>query len=430
MKRALLMALVLCAALRAMPPSKAELRSFTNFRVTRSSEWEVYDGVVYSRYELTPRSGPAGQSQRLFLIEVKKDARVRLRAIHNTGGIRKALEPLTELVGSWQETHGETVLAGVNGDFFDTVSGGSVGYVLSDGRWLTAGEFPEGYTAGMTAQGRPVIAQPGVTLTAVLPDGRRLTIDALNALRADCGKTASSPENVRAARTDNYLVLYTEEYALRTGTSGGGTEVRLKTDGPVRSGTTVTGVVQEALVRGKNAKDSLTIGQGHMVLSAIDEKGTALMGLAPGDEVKIECGVSDGFQAVTDALGGGRPDGGPLLIRDGQATDLTHGQELSVDRTYFYRRHPRTIFGIMPDGGYFLLVIEGNRSGSYGMKLEWAQQILLDLGAQCAVNLDGGPSSTMVLRRADSLTAVTDTTGGARRLTPVGSALILTALPE
>ena len=62
------------------------------------------------------------------------------------------------------------------------------------------------------------------------------------------------------------------------------------------------------------------------------------------------------------------------------------------------------------------------------MQLDWAQTLLLDLGAQDAVNLDGGPSATMVTPSQLSGQPFTrsDNSGGRRTETRVGNALILT----
>ena len=61
----------------------------------------------------------------------------------------------------------------------------------------------------------------------------------------------------------------------------------------------------------------------------------------------------------------------------------------------------------------------------FGMTLEQTQAVLKDLGAYTAVNLDGGPSTTMAVRQGEKLKVVTNTTGVKDRQTPVGSALIL-----
>ena len=64
-------------------------------------------------------------------------------------------------------------------------------------------------------------------------------------------------------------------------------------------------------------------------------------------------------------------------------------------------RHPRTAVGVSRDGHtVFLVVVDGRRGGSRGLNLYELADFLADIGAHDAVNLDGGGSSAMYLRRA------------------------------
>jgi hypothetical protein len=61
--------------------------------------------------------------------------------------------------------------------------------------------------------------------------------------------------------------------------------------------------------------------------------------------------------------------------------------------------HPRTLAGIGADGRLILVVADGRRPGySVGLRLADAAKLMLDLGCDSALNLDGGGSSAMVLR--------------------------------
>jgi exopolysaccharide biosynthesis protein len=62
-------------------------------------------------------------------------------------------------------------------------------------------------------------------------------------------------------------------------------------------------------------------------------------------------------------------------------------------------RAPRTVAGVRADGTLLLVVFDGRRPGvSEGVTLPEAAGVLLSLGAVDAMNLDGGGSSTMVVR--------------------------------
>ena len=89
---------------------------------------------------------------------------------------------------------------------------------------------------------------------------------------------------------------------------------------------------------------------------------------------------------------------GTLLIRDGQRfTD--YGSE-SFEPWFYDLRHPRTAIGISRDNNtLWLIVADGRQPGlAMGMTLPELTDLLVDLGAHNAYNLDGGGSSTMVVQ--------------------------------
>ena len=412
-----LLAVLLAAALCA--GAQAEDCPFAGYQTKKTTTRAVADGVQYTTYALAPLDGPAGQSQRLYLLEVNPGANPKLTVTSTfsgglIGGTRAKVSALC--AQEKKETSGK-VLGGVNGDFFDMSLGGTVGDMMRDGRWITAGEFPYGWAFAFLADGRAVIAQPRVSLT-LDAQGTETKINALNQPRADQA-ARSTPSNVYAARQDNRLVLYTGDYAARAPAASGGIVVRFKTSGEVKSDETLQGVV--AQVYGASDKGKAALGKGYMALSGIDAGAEALGALKPGDSIAIRCEANAEFAGAITVAGGGRPDGGPLLIREGRALDPPSA--FADDYAAFYARNPRTVAGIRADGSFFFLLIEGNRAGSYGMTIAQTQQAALDLGAVSAVNLDGGPSSTMVVNKG-RLTLVSNTTGTGGE-TRVGNALVL-----
>ncbi len=89
--------------------------------------------------------------------------------------------------------------------------------------------------------------------------------------------------------------------------------------------------------------------------------------------------------------------GFPLLLAQGEPVgDLAVGALPS----FAAARHPRTAVGVDEGRGYlWLVVVDGRQPGySDGMTLPELTELLEDLGATDAVNLDGGGSTVMVLR--------------------------------
>ena len=93
----------------------------------------------------------------------------------------------------------------------------------------------------------------------------------------------------------------------------------------------------------------------------------------------------DGIEA-SDVL-----SSGPLLISGGIP-------EVFKDVKFNTNRHPRTAVGILDDGSKVFVVVDGRSSKSQGATMEEIQKIMLWLGCTDAMNLDGGGSSSMVVR--------------------------------
>ena len=411
----------------------AQAQEFTGYQTKASDKRTLTDGVTYTAYRLTPLDEPAGRSQRLFVIDVQSNAKVSLTTALEADLVHDSFMRVSEYA-SQEKKRGLNVLAALNGDFFDMTSGGPLGFDMRDGRWLTAGEFQQGWSLGFTADGKAIIGQCDMRLTvSATRDGENIldetAINALNAPRADVEDGKSSPANALNARRDNAIVLYTKDWDAKTFTQDGGTEVRVNIAPDIRTGMCVTGEVTEindALTSTKigtlEVPQGMTLDENSVVLSGIGEGAQALNALQIGDFVTLACTTDALFENCVTVAGGGRPDGGPLLVKDGTFYEST--EELADDATYFYGRNPRMVFGVRKDGSYFFLVIEGNRSGSYGMTIDQTRQAALDLGADIALNLDGGPSATMVIRQGKKFKLKTNTTGSGKQR-KVGNALLL-----
>ncbi|MCM3783509.1 phosphodiester glycosidase family protein [Neobacillus mesonae] len=89
---------------------------------------------------------------------------------------------------------------------------------------------------------------------------------------------------------------------------------------------------------------------------------------------------------------------GPILIQDGEITgDFSSVQ---IDNNFGNRSiqdaNPRTAIGMIEPNHYVFVVVDGRAEGySRGMTLNELAQLMSDLGATEAYNLDGGGSSTM-----------------------------------
>ena len=90
---------------------------------------------------------------------------------------------------------------------------------------------------------------------------------------------------------------------------------------------------------------------------------------------------------------------------------------------------PRTFIGFKEDGTGFICVVDGRYAGgSIGITVEQEAQLAGVLGAQFALELDGGGSSTMVVRINDTLTLRNTPSDGSMR--SVSNAIMLVEKPK
>ena len=85
-----------------------------------------------------------------------------------------------------------------------------------------------------------------------------------------------------------------------------------------------------------------------------------------------------------------------LLLDDGKVKDVSAGEEFGTTP------HPRTVVGLTEDGRVVILVIDGRRPWhSNGATLYECAILLKEHGAVRGVNLDGGGSSTFIVKNTD-----------------------------
>lgn len=124
---------------------------------------------------------------------------------------------------------------------------------------------------------------------------------------------------------------------------------------------------------------------GGIVLSAQVGAGgeRRLLHFDLGDEVTV--GWSAGRPGVTDIIGGNR-----LLVSNGEVA-------VGPCSEYICWKQPRTSIGSTADGTILLVVVEGRSAKSRGLSLVAFGRLMKKLGAQKAINMDGGGSSTMIV---------------------------------
>jgi hypothetical protein len=279
------------------------------------------------------------------------------------------------------------VVGAINADFFG--GAGEVNSIhVGDGE-IVRRERPNYPAIGFDTSNRPFLSR------AV----------AGGAVRAASGSVAISGYN--EARGSNQLVLFNRYRGASTGTDGSGTEVLIRPLSDWVVNDTLLAVV-EAIEMGVG---NHAIPAGKAVLSGHGTAATFLQSnVQVNDTVRVYQRVTPGPALVEDMVAGN-----PFLIRNGVPEALDSGN-FNVDR------HPRTAVGFNADTTkLYFVTVDGRQSSSAGMSNFELRDFLLQMGLADALNLDGGGSTTMVVRGD----IVNSPSGGAER--PVGNALIAVA---
>ena len=292
--------------------------------------------------------------------------RARLRMVH-------AMDEAVglETVSSLAARYG--ALAAVNSGYFRTTGtyrGDSVGIEVLNGKLLSESNNVRAAAGLIERDGRQELIFGHLKFAGQVIAGRQATraIDGLN-----------------RPRGDNELIIFTPEFHRTTLTDPNGLELIVRL---------------ERIVERRDLKGSSTIpADGYVISVAGTARQWALEKLHAGTRVKLDLDWSpteteqtDLWKQATNIIGGG-----PQLIRNGRI-EITNAAE-KILPSFVSDGHPRTAIAKLKSGQILLVTVDGRQPGeSIGMSLTMLADLLLEFGAVEAINLDGGGSTTMVIR--------------------------------
>lgn len=144
------------------------------------------------------------------------------------------------------------------------------------------------------------------------------------------------------------------------------------------------------LAPNKTSKDGLrSFRQSACV--GVDEKGKLF--IVPVPSVSMERRDRDNWEKQAKARD--LMSSGPLLRYKGEDADI-------LDQAFNTRRHPRSAIGVGKNGQVFMVVVDGRHEQAEGVSIKELQDIMRWLQAEDALNLDGGGSSTLCVRKKQS----------------------------
>lgn len=296
---------------------------------------------------------------------------------------------------------GNYYYAGINGDFYAT--SGDVGTP-------THGCVVDGEVATAISYSAPhFVVSDDMTPWCECPSFPTVTMS-VN------GGESISFNKINGYRYENELVLINDKIGNYSHTDEGGLEIALElVEGEswsINEGTTKLRVVGESYSGG-----GMAVPDNGAVISAAGTATTTVEALKAGDIVEVtvsqslyNTGVSY-YPNITQMVGGN-----VYLVADGAVVSQTDEA-----------RHPRTMMGYTKDKKQIIFCVFDGRTAysAGGIYVEMAD-IMIYAGADWAINIDGGGSSTMYIQNLGIMNNPSD---GAERSVSNGSYLVLDA-PE
>ena len=302
--------------------------------------------------------------QRTFVLTVDPAQGASLDAVLSGGALARVRRTSDDVTAAG-------ALAGINGDFTDLQTDRPVHPVVDDGQ-LVQTSRNLGASFVIAADGSPDFGTPAVSISASEADtGETWVVDRWNhgaphlgeiAAFTDAGGDAERPSN--------------EDCAARL----------VPTAPPQDQG---VDVIRDYTVASAGCDGGPIAPDGGVVLTAqaSTDEAAVLRSLSTGETITLDWSV--GFPSVKDLLGGG-----PMLVDGGHVV-------LGACSGSICAPNPRTAVGVTDDGRFLLVVADGRQPGySVGMTLNQLAVLMISLGAVRALNLDGGGSTTMVVKGA------------------------------
>ncbi len=267
------------------------------------------------------------------------------------------------------------VVGAINGDFYDS-RGVPIGTQVLNGLILKNPATRSVF--GISATNQPWFDIVSFQGQVIAPNSRTATITGINEIRD----------------TDD-LVVFNRYYGPSTGTNYWGTEVTAKfLREPTAVGDTLwlVAIAKDSLLEPGHGNNPIPsdglVFSGHLVARFFLDHNIFV-----GDTFAVVMGLPPMIGQLEQLIGGT-----PRLIRDGAIS--VEWEREHVAGTFAYNRHPRTAIGCNSDSTkLYLFTVDGRQPGySVGMSLFELADYMLQWGVYQGINLDGGGSTTMVVR--------------------------------
>jgi len=297
-------------------------------------------------------------------VKAARDGKERLFARETTSSMARR-----------QSSDSVEIVAAINGDFYDVETGAPMNLQIEHGEVVKLrSSVPRKSVFGMTKEMRPFIERlslKGELLT------RRDSVLAIHA--------------VNHASASSEAVLFNHFYGERTGTTVYGTVLWLRLISDPFVGDTVYAAVDSIIDLFGNVEIE---PERYVLIARGGARRFVLRNVSRYDTVRFVFTTTPVLNRITEAIGGW-----PRIVRDGKNTARFEAEEEEAIPANTDRRHPRTAVGISKDARtLYFVVVDGRQANSVGITLDHLADLMIRFGAHDAINLDGGGSSTMVVK--------------------------------
>ena len=182
---------------------------------------------------------------------------------------------------------------------------------------------------------------------------------------------------------DSGVILYSPTWGPRTPRVRGAREIVLSHVAPVGPNKDLVGRV---VLRSWSTRHNIPAG-GAVLQASGDRRKVLFEEAKLGHWVKLHVSLTPWWSDVKDAIGGG-----PRIVTGGVPV-YQAGESFLPSQ--LLPRNPRTAVGQLANGRILMVAVDGRTSWSAGVTNSQLARLMADLGAQTAMALDAGGSTTM-----------------------------------
>ena len=344
-----------------------------------NEQYPVSSGVVYSQYTYKTSKTNVINHLSINLNDPFTKVDIGLPSAYNKR------ETVTAIANR-DSKDGNRVVGAINAAFFNMSDGVPLFLIAKNNRIINGGAISEGAdqylnvpTAfGIDKNGQGIIDYFDFQIT-MTTNGQSYQLTGMDRVRNG---------NEVIVYTPNYYKGYTDNNQY-------GFDIIVEGDTPIGEiyfGDTISGVVKEIAPYGESKhpipKNGFILSvQGGSPLSK------TLSSLQIGQQIDVNFSIDSKWQDAQFIVATG-----PFLVRDGKpyimmSTASSRAREVA----------PRTVVAVSKDKKtVHFITVDGRQSHSKGMNMKELADYLVSLGVDTAINLDGGGSTTMAMRKYGS----------------------------